>query len=130
MGQIYRHNTHSVSLVNYHLWIREEGVKLLVGRIKNQLESLIKQKAMDLGIDVISLEIMPDHLHLFVNANPNIAANQIVAKIKGYSSRALRLEYPELMKMPSMWTRSYFVSRAGNVSSETIRKYIEAQTKK
>ena len=55
-------------------------------------------------------------------------ANQLVGRIKGKSARLLRQEFPELQRMPSIWTRSYFVSTAGNVSSETIAKYIAEQT--
>ena len=131
MVQEYRHSGHSVSLVNYHLvWIPRRRRKVLVGAVKMRLIALIKQEAKKLGLTILALEVMPDHLHLFVNTTPDIPANHIVAQIKGYTSRILRLEFTELMKMPSMWTRSYFASTAGNVSNETIRKYIEAQTKK
>lgn len=70
---------------------------------------------------------MIDHLHLFVSATPQWAPSQIVARFKGKSARLLRQEFPYLRRMPSLWTRSYFCSTAGNVSAETIRRYIEAQ---
>jgi putative transposase len=73
-----------------------------------------------LDCTVIALEIMPDHLHLFLSAPPTLAPNQIVRRIKGRSSRVLRQEFPHLRRLPSLWTRSYFVSTAGNVSSQTI----------
>jgi putative transposase len=72
---------------------------------------------------------MPDHLHLFVSTYPQLEIHKLVKLFKGRSSNLLRKESPELLKLPCLWTRSYFVSTAGNVSSETIRKYIEAQTK-
>jgi putative transposase len=76
------------------------------------------------------LAIEPDHVHLFVNCPPTIAPYQIIHRIKGRTARFLRQEFPNpLMKLPSMWTSSYFVSTAGNVSSETIQRYIEAQGK-
>ncbi|MGD7010381.1 transposase, partial [Metabacillus sp. 84] len=48
-------------------------------------------------------------------------------KIKGVTSKKLREEFPHLQHLPSLWTRSYFVSTAGNVSSETIKGYVEQQ---
>jgi putative transposase len=101
----------------------------LIDNLAMRLKELIELKAKELGILILALEIMPNHVHLFVSCTPQIAANQIMFRLKGYTSRMLRKEYPYLMRMPSLWTRSYFVSTAGNVSAETIRKYIEAQTK-
>ncbi len=70
---------------------------------------------------------MPDHIHAFLNCPPTIAPSQVMHRIKGYTARYLRQEFSELMKLPSMWTRSYFCSTAGNVSSSTIEKYIAQQ---
>ncbi len=72
-------------------------------------------------------EIMPDHVHLFLNADPYFAPNLIVKRIKGRASHHLRKEYPELKKLPTLWSPSYFVATAGNVSTDTIKKYIENQ---
>jgi putative transposase len=66
---------------------------------------------------------------LFIQAFPAVTAETIVKECKGYSSYHLRNDYPETRKLPCLWTRSYFASTAGMVSSETIRKYIEAQSK-
>ena len=131
MRQEYRHNRHSVSLINYHLvWIPRRRRKVLVDKVKNRLDALLREKAKELSIEVIALEINPDHVHLFVNAVPNLAVHQVAFRFKGYTSRMLRREFLHLKRMPSMWTSSYFASTAGNVSSETIRKYIEAQSRK
>jgi putative transposase len=77
--------------------------------------------------EVLALEIMPDHLHLFLSATPQCAPNQLIGRLKGKSARLLRQEIPELLSMPSLWTRSFFCSTAGNVSSETIARYIAEQ---
>lgn len=76
---------------------------------------------------MLNLAIEPEHIHLFVNYSPDIAPFQIMHRFKGATARALRKEFPSLMKLPSMWTRAYFVSTAGNVASSTIQKYIDAQ---
>jgi putative transposase len=60
-------------------------------------------------------------------AMPQMVVHLLVKAFKGRSSHILRDEFPSLRKLPALWTNSYFVSTAGNVSSETIKKYIEAQ---
>ena len=113
----------------YHfIWIPKRRKKVLVGKIKIRLIKLINLKAKELGCGVVSLEVMPDHVHLFVQSNPKISANHLIGQIKGYTSRLLRIEFKELLFLPSLWTRSYWVSTAGNVSQAVIRKYIEEQT--
>ena len=88
----------------------------------------MRQVAKELGVEILALEIMPDHLHLFVSAYPQLSIPHIVKSFKGRSSHDLRKEFPELNRMPSMWTHSYFVSTAGNISADSIQKYIEAQS--
>lgn len=102
---------------------------MLTGSIKVRLEVLIHDIAKELDCEVISLAIEPEHVHLFVNCPPDIAPSQVMHRIKGATSHTLRKEFPVLLKLPSMWTRAYFVSTAGNVAAETIKRYIEAQGK-
>ncbi|MDP3703248.1 MAG: IS200/IS605 family transposase [Candidatus Omnitrophota bacterium] len=128
MGQEYRHNRTSVSLINYHLiWCPKRRRRVLVNAIQVRLEALIREVSAELDCTVIAMEIMPDHLHLFLSAPPTLAPHTIVRRIKGRSSRVLRQEFPHLLRLPSLWTRSYFCSTAGNVSSQTIRRYIAEQ---
>ncbi len=128
MTQQYRRNSHTVSLVNYHLvWIPKRRKKVLVGDVEKRLRQIIWEVCQEKDWIVIALEIMSDHVHLLVNVPPNVAAHEVIKAIKGRSSRYLRQEFPHLLKLPSLWTHSYFVSTTGNVSSETIRKYIEEQ---
>lgn len=113
-------------MVNYHLvWTPKRRKKVLVGAIEGRLRTIIWEVCQEKKWAIIALEIMPDHIHLFVNVPPNVAAHQVAKAIKGRSSRLLRQEFPELLKLPSLWTHSYFVSTAGNVSNETVRRYIE-----
>lgn len=127
----YLHAKNKVYLINYHLiWCPKRRKKVLVGDIKIRLEQIIHEVAKEKNAEVLALEIMPDHLHLFVSSHPNIPVHNLIKSFKGRSSNFLRTEFPELLKLPSLWTHSYFVSTAGNVSSEIIQKYIEAQSKK
>lgn len=98
------------------------------GNVAQYLDRLLREKAIELDCEVLALEIQPEHVHLFLSAPPEWSPLQVMHRLKGYSARILRKEFPALMKLPSMWTRSYFVSTAGNVSSATIRRYIESQS--
>ncbi|MDE1767376.1 MAG: IS200/IS605 family transposase [Candidatus Micrarchaeota archaeon] len=124
----YKHNRTSVAMVNYHIvFCPKYRRKLLVGDIKKRLEEIMFDVALENGWEIISREVMPDHVHLFVSADVRSRPEIVVKRFKGRSSRYLRNEFPELLKMPTLWTRSYFLSTAGNVSASTIKKYIEQQ---
>lgn len=128
VSQEYRRTHTTVSLINYHfVWRPRRRRKVLTGPVENDLRGLLAADAESLDCIVIALEIMPDHVHLFLNCPPSIAPNEIMHQLKGSTSRTLRLKYPHLERMDSLWTRSYFCSTAGNVSSDTIRKYIANQ---
>jgi putative transposase len=129
MGQEYRRKETCVFLMNYHVvFCPKRRRKILVGPIRDRLMQLVWETAPDLECDVLALEVMPDHVHVFLSATPQWAPNILIGRIKGKSARVLRQEFPELQRMPSVWTRSYLISTAGNVSSETIAKYIAEQT--
>jgi putative transposase len=129
MPRGYLSSQTTVHFMNYHfVWCPKYRRKVIIGRIEERLKELIKEKARELGCEIISLETMPDHIHLFIQAPPTIAPNKIIAGIKGYTSKILRRKFPELRsRLPTLWTRSYFVSTHGHVSSETIKKYVEEQ---
>lgn len=115
--------------IGYHLiWCPKYRRKVLTGDIKKRLTILLKEKATDVGIDIKKMEIMLDHVHLFVKASPIDSPHYIVQQLKGYTSRSLRDEFKELRrKLPTLWTRSYYCESVGNISEETIKKYIENQ---
>lgn len=129
MKQGYRSKETCVFLVHYHLiWCPKRRRKVLVDRVRARLEELIRETAPALECEILALDILPDHLHLFVSATPQWAPNQLVARFKSTSSHILRHEFPILRRMPSLWTRSFFVSTAGNVAADTLQRYIEAQS--
>lgn len=125
----YQQDEHHVHLIVYHLvWCPKRRKPVLTGRIKEDCDRLIREKCESKGWTVVELAIQPDHVHLFVRAFPSTPASDIVKECKGLTSHELRKKYPNpLKRLPSMWTRSYFAATAGNVSQETIKKYIEAQ---
>ena len=124
----YGKSRHAVYLANYHLiWVPKRRKRVLVGAVRTRLETILRQVAREKGWAILELAIQPDHVHLLVSADPKIAINYIVNAFKGRSSHDLREEFPELLRLPSLWTHSYFASTAGHVSSATIQKYIEEQ---
>lgn len=127
----YQHSANQVYLINYHLiWCPKRRRKVLVNEVKARLGGILQEVAKEKRVNILAMEIQPDHLHLFVSCYPQLMVHKLVKALKGRSSFYLRREFPQLLKLPSLWTNSYFVSTAGNVSNETIRKYIEAQSKK
>ena len=98
-----------------------------MGEVKDRLEQIIRKVAEEIGIKVLELSINPNHVNLLISAYPTIAVHKIVRRIKGRISNILRREFHELLKLPSLWTRSYYVSTIGAVSREDVEKYIEAQ---
>jgi putative transposase len=124
----YRHKGNQVAIINYHIVFCPKYRRgLLVGKIKRRLEEIMDDVAQRNGWKIISKEVMPDHVHLFVSADTQARPHIVVKRFKGRSSRFLRKEFPELLKMPTLWTHSYFISTAGNVSASVIKKYIEQQ---
>lgn len=87
-----------------------------------------KKKADNLGVEIKTLEIMPDHVHIFIECDSRIALHKAIKQFKGVSSRKLRNEYPWLKsRIPSLWTRSYFSCIVGHTNESTIIQYIEDQ---
>lgn len=124
----WTHSNTTVHNLGYHLiWCPKYRRKILVGKLQKELRKLLKKKAEEIQIKIEKMEIMSDHIHLFIKPKPIHAPHWVVQQLKGYTSRWLRKEFPELLKMPSLWTRSYYVESVGHISEETIKKYIEEQ---
>jgi putative transposase len=124
----HQRDEHRVHLIVYHLvWCPKRRKAVLVGGVAQDCRDLIVAKCVEHGWHVEELAIQPDHVHLFVRTWPTTSAADVLKEVKGVTSRELRLKYPQLRRLPSLWTRSYFASTAGNVSQETIRRYIAAQ---
>ena len=125
----YRRNAGSVFSLKYHLvWCPKYRRKVLTGEIAEELRSLLYQKAQELDVTIEALEIMPDHVHLFIESDPTEAPQRLANQFKGYTSRLLRQKFPQLRsRLPSLWSRSYYIGSVGHVSEETVKRYIEMQ---
>lgn len=119
----------SVYSIRYHIvWCPKYRRPVLVGKVAEMLRDLLQAKVIELGGEILAIEVMPDHVHLFVDMPPSFAPAQVVFRLKGYTSHELRSAFPWLKsRLPSLWSRSYYVGTAGHVSEETIKKYIAAQ---
>jgi putative transposase len=121
----YRHNNHSVGLATIHLvWIPKRRKPVLRGDIKLRLATILESVASDKGWIIKAKEIAPDHVHLLVEYDEKTAISEVVKAFKGRSSRMVKEEFPELTKLPSLWTKSYFYDTSGKVSTAKVMAYI------
>jgi putative transposase len=128
----YAKNAGAVFTLKYHLvWCPKYRRKVLTGDIAKRLDQLIRGIADEFEMIVHAMEIMPDHVHLFIESEPRWCVAEIVNRFKGRSSRILRGEFPALKnRLPTLWSRSYYAGTVGHVSEATVRRYIESQTGK
>ena len=121
---------HSAYNIAYHfVWIAKYRRPVLIGGIPKRLVEMLYFKTQALGGEILTVTVQPDHVHLFCSFPPTLAPYQIMYRLKGFTAHELRKEFPWLKsRLPSLWTRAYFVGTAGKVSAATIQKYIEAQT--
>ncbi len=121
----YKTHNHVKFLINYHfVWIPKRRKKVLTGDIATRTRQIFAELAIEKEWDVLVLEVAPGHIHLLVSVKPTDTPHLVIKAFKGRSSYVLRKEFPELLKLPCLWTSRYFVSTAGNVSSAIIEKYI------
>lgn len=125
----YKSNQNVVYSCKYHVvWCPKYRRKVLTGEIEARLKELIVETAKGTNADVIEMEVMPDHVHLLIEVDPQYGINKAVRHIKGVSSHALRSEFPSLKsRLPTLWTNSYFVSTVGGAPLSAIKQYIENQ---
>ncbi len=124
----YQRDEHRVHLIVYHLiFCPKRRRKVLVKDVAKDCRAIIQEVCETQGWQILELAIQPEHIHLSVRVRPTNSAADVVNAVKGRTSHDLRAKYPHLLKLPSLWTRSYFSSTAGNISADTIQKYIGAQ---
>ncbi|RQD83798.1 MAG: IS200/IS605 family transposase [Methanocalculus sp. MSAO_Arc2] len=115
--------------MGYHLiWCPKYRRKVLTSPVSERLSILLLEKADEIGVAIETMEIMPDHIHLFVKTKPTASPHWVVQQLKSYTSRILRQEFAPLRtRLPSLWTRSYYVESCGHISEDVVKKYIEDQ---
>lgn len=120
-GAVYR--------LGYHLiWCPKYRRRVLVDGVDVRLKELLSEKAAEHDWEIRALGVMPDHVHVFVFARPKDSPSFVANQFKGYTSRVLRREFSWLRsRLPTLWSRSYFVASVGNVSEGTVQRYISEQ---
>lgn len=125
----YAKNAGAVFALKYHVvWCPKYRRPVLTGSVARSLATLLRQKAQDLEMTIHALEIMPDHVHLFVESDPRWSVAEIVNRLKGVTSHELRARYPHLRsRLPTLWSRAYYAGSVGHVSAATVTAYIATQ---
>jgi putative transposase len=123
------YNRNCVYQTAYHVvWCPKYRRSVLIGEIAVFFRDFLIEVCELKGWKILAMEIQPDHVHLFVSIPPAIAVASVIKILKGSSARKLFLRFPEIKKKlwgGHLWAPSYYVGTAGNVSAETISKYIE-----
>ncbi len=129
MDRRYAKNAEVVFSLKYHVvWCSKYRRPVLTADVESKLRQLLTEKAAELGMTIHALDVMPDHVHLFVEADPTFCVAEIVNRLKGFTSRLLRKEFATLRsRLPTLWSRSYFAATVGAVSESVVRRYIENQ---
>jgi REP-associated tyrosine transposase len=110
------------------VWCAKYRRPVLTGAVAARLRELIEGKAAEHDWRIVACEVMPDHVHLFVKTRPKDSPSYVANQFKGITSRVLRSEFPHLRsRLPTLWSRSFFVASVGAVSAATVRRYIDTQ---
>lgn len=129
MNDGYTHKKGIVYKNQYHIiWCPKYRRPVLTDGVDTRLKEILYGVADDMGVIIKALEVMPDHVHIFIDLDPRTGVHNVVKTMKGRSARILRSEYPWLKtRLPNLWTRSYFLCTVGHVNEENIQKYINDQ---
>lgn len=110
------------------VWCPKYRRRVLGGLIEERLKELIREVITEKGAWLVELEVMPDHVHLLVEVDPQYGVHKLVKAVKGRTSRVLRQEFPSLTsRLPTLWTNSYFVATVGGAPLDVVKRYVENQ---
>ncbi len=125
----YKSNSNVVYSCKYHVvWCPKYRRQVLTDGVDVRLKSILQDVASELQAEIIEMEIMPDHVHILVEVDPQFGIHRFVKAAKGRSSRLLRQEFLSLKRrLPTLWTNSYFVSTVGGAPLALVKQYIENQ---
>jgi putative transposase len=125
----YKASNNVVYSCKYHVvWCPKYRRPVLVTGVDARLKEIIQSVCTESHAEILELAVMPEHVHLLVEVDPQYGIHRLVRAIKGRSSRLLRQEYPWLRsRLPTLWTNAYFVSTVGGAPLEVITQYIENQ---
>ena len=118
--------------LEYHLiWVTKYRHPVLVGEVADGLKDILRDIATQNGLEIVSMEVMPDHVHLLLSATPQHAIPDFVKALKGASARRVFSAFPQLKDKlwgGNLWNPSYCVLTVSEHTRAQIQKYIESQT--
>lgn len=125
----YNSNGNAKFNISYHIiWIPKYRKHILCGIIEDRLKAILAEKLNSMNIHLFVIECIPDHVHLFIKAEPSLSISYIVKILKGYTSRIIRKEFNDISSNKKhLWAAGYFCETVGNITQETIIKYINNQ---
>ncbi len=129
MSVTLRSNSNVVFQCAFHVvWCPKYRRRVLGGRIEERLKQLVHEVVEEKGAWLVAAEVMPDHVHLLVEVDPQFGVHKLVKAVKGRTSRVLREEFPSLRsRLPTLWTNSYFVATTGGAPLAAVKRYVEQQ---
>ena len=125
----YKSNNNVVYSGKYHIvFCPKYRRSVLEGAIAKRCATIIREVVKKYKSEIIAMEIMPDHVHLLLEVDPQFGIHRLVKNIKGVSSHQLRGEFPSLVsRLPTLWTNSYFCSTVGGAPLSVIKQYVDNQ---
>jgi putative transposase len=121
----------AVYSINYHIvWCTKYRQKVLGSQVSKTAETILTTICDTKSWEILELVVMEDHIHLFLSASPFESPTAIVKILKGVSAKQLFAQHPELRSAlwkGTLWSPSYYVGTAGEVSAEIIQRYIQNQ---
>ncbi|QKE41744.1 MAG: IS200/IS605 family transposase [Ferrovum myxofaciens] len=128
----YKSNLNVVYSCKYHvIWCPKYRRSVLVKGVDVRLKEIIQDVATEYKCEILELEVMPDHVHLLVEVDPQFGIHRLIKLMKGRSSKLIREEFKWIKsRLPTLWTNSYFVSTIGGAPLEVVKQYIEQQKHK
>ena len=128
-GATLRTNHNVAFQCAFHVvWSPKYRRSVLIPPVDERLKTILVETIIEHGAWLQALEVMPDHVHLVVEVDPQYGVHRLVKSLKGRSSRLLRQEFPHLRsRLPTLWTNSYFVATTGGAPLAAIKRYVEQQ---
>lgn len=117
--------------LEYHLiWTTKYRHQVLVDSVADELKVILQDIADQNGLEIVSMEVMPDHVHLLLGANPQHAIPDFVKALKGASARRMFAAFPELKEKlwgGHLWNPSYCILTVSENTRQQVQQYIESQ---
>ena len=125
----YKSNRNVVFSCKYHVvWCPKYRRRVLVDGVDGRPEAILEDVAKETRSEILEMEVMPDHVHILVEVDPQFGIDALIIRMKGRSSFLLGQEFPRLaLRLPALWTNPCFVSTVGGAPLAVVKQYIESQ---